>query len=62
MRQKCAFGMEPKITTVLPTCFLSLLGIRFVAVAFKSEEDFIKKGTPARGFRAKGAMYDFDQI
>ena len=38
-RQKVDFGMEPKLTTLLPTCFRSLLCIRFVAVAFRSEEE-----------------------
>ena len=35
-RQKFDFGLEPKITTLLPTCLLS---IWFVAVAFWSEEE-----------------------
>ena len=38
-RQKCDFGMEPKITTLLPHASRSLLCIRFVAAAFWSEEE-----------------------
>ena len=38
-RQKFDFGMEPKITALLPTCSRSLLSIQFVAVAFRSEEE-----------------------
>ena len=47
MHQKFDFGMEPKITTLLPTyASRSLLSIWFVAVAFLSEDGFLKKGTP----------------
>ena len=38
-RQNFDFRMKQKITTLFPTCFRSLLCIRFVAVAFGSEED-----------------------
>ena len=40
-RQKFDFGMEPKITTLkfFPHASRSLLCIRFVAVAFQSEEE-----------------------
>ena len=38
-RQKFDFGMEPKITTLLPDAFSSLLFIWFIAVAFRSEEE-----------------------
>ena len=37
-RQKFDFGMKPKITTLLPHVFRSLLCIRFFAVTFRSEE------------------------
>ena len=38
-RQKFDFRMKPKITTLLTTCFRSLLCNWFVAVAFRSEEE-----------------------
>ena len=38
-RQKFDFGMEPKITTLLLDASRSLLCIRFVLVAFRSEEE-----------------------
>ena len=38
-RQKFDFGMEPKITTLFQHASRSLLCIRFVAVAFRSEEE-----------------------
>ena len=51
MRQKFDFRMKPKITTLLPTCFRSLLCILFVAVAFRSEEEvFGRRGPPVTYF------------
>ena len=50
-RQKFDFRMKPKITTLLPTCFRSLLCIRFIAIAFQSEEEvFLRRGPPVTYF------------
>ena len=48
-RQKFDFGMEPKITTVehfFPHASRSMLSIRFVAVAFRSEEEVSRRRGP----------------
>ena len=46
--QKFDYGMEPKITTLLSIyAFRSLLCIRFVSVAFRSEEVFVTYFSPA---------------
>ena len=50
-RQKFDFRMKQKIKTLLPSCFRSLLCIRFVAVAFQSEEEVRwRRGPPMTYF------------
>ena len=39
--------MEPKIITLLPICFKSLPYIRFIAVAFQSEEEVLWRRNPS---------------
>ena len=44
--KKCDYRMEPKTTTLLTHASRSLLWIRFVAVAFRSEEEVIWRKEP----------------